>query len=317
MSSAKFQLLLVDDEPLILQSLALLFEDYVVHAAESGIKGLEILKHHPIDVIISDQRMPQMSGVDFLRIAKDISPNSIRILLTGYADLQAVVDSVNVGEIFRYVHKPWNAEKLRETVRFACTVAEQRRAMSIAKAASGAIPALHQPKDDAPSEFELLFVDSNERHLEQFKAFFEPKYRTHVSTKASEAFRLIPNHNIAVVVADSHLNDVDGSDFLIAVRDKFPHVVTVLMTGSQDAKLAIKMINDGQVYRYLVKPFPRETLRLTIESAVIHHKILRENPAANSKTMENALFRNADSTARSIEEMLAALRATIASKPIY
>lgn len=311
------QLLFVDDEPLILQSLALLFEDYVVHTATSGAEGLEILKKHPIDVIISDQRMPQMTGVDFLRLAKETSPNSIRILLTGYADLQAVVDSVNVGEIFRYVNKPWNAEKLRETVRFACAVAQQRRAMSIAKPAmNGAIPALSMTKD-APSEYELLFVDSNERHLEQFKSFFEPKYKTHATTRASEAFNLIQGHNIAVVVADSTLNEVDGGDFLIAVRDRFPNVVTILMTSSQDAKQAIKMINEGQVYRYLVKPFPRETLRLTVESAVIHHKVLRDNPAANVKAMENSLFRNTDSTARSIEEMLAALRASIAAKPIY
>jgi DNA-binding NtrC family response regulator len=316
--SSQSQLLFVDDEPLILQSLSLLFSDaYIVHTAESGTDGLEILKRNAIDVIISDQRMPQMSGVDFLRFAKEISPNSIRILMTGYADLQAVVDSVNIGEIFRYINKPWNAEKLKETVRFACTVAEQRREMTTAKQVAPAVPSLQLPQAGEISEVELLFVDSNPKHLEQFKAFFEPKYKTHISAHAGEAFDLIPKHNIAVVVADSALGEIDGGDFLIAVKNKYPNIVTVLMTNSQDAKQAIRMINEGSVYRYLVKPFPRESLRLTIESAIINFKLSRQNPTTNLKTMEKSFFRNPESSARSVEELLMALRSSSNAKTIY
>lgn len=306
--SSQSQLLLVDDEPLILQSLSLLFDDYTVFTAQSGTEGLEILKRQTIDVIISDQRMPQMSGVDFLRCAKEISPNSIRILLTGYADLQAVVDSVNVGEIFRYINKPWNAEKLKETVRFACTVAEQRRTMMTAKPAVSAIPSLQQLQSETVSEHQLLFVDANSKHLEQFKTFFEPKYKTHATTSAAEALEIIPKHNIAVVVADASLPEIEGADFLIAAKDKYPNIVTVLMTNSQDAKQAIRMINEGSIYRYLVKPFPRESLRLTIESAIIHYKVLLQNPGANIKIMEKAFFSTPNSSARTIEELLSALR---------
>lgn len=309
------KLLFVDDEPLILQSLSVLFEDYVVFTAESGAEGLEILKQQTIDVVISDQRMPQMSGVDFLRFVKEISPNTIRILMTGYADLQAVVDSVNVGEIFRYINKPWNAEKLKETVRFACTVAEQRRAMTAAKTMSPAVPSLQFSQAAEKSEYELLFVDSNPKHLEQFKSFFEPKYKTHITTSPVEAFDLISKRSdIAVVVADSTLPEIEGADFLIAVKDKYPSVVTVLMTGSQDAKQAIRMINEGSVYRYLVKPFPRESLRLTIESAIINFKLSKQNPATNLKAMEKSFFRSGDSSSRSVEELLSALRRGIGAK---
>ena len=311
------KLLFVDDEPLILQSLSVLFEEYTVFTAESGASALEILKQHTIDVIISDQRMPQMSGVDFLRFAKEIAPNSIRILMTGYADLQAVVDSVNVGEIFRYVNKPWNAEKLKETVRFACTVAEQRRAMTNAKPAVSMIPALQAHKQEEVSEYELLFVDSNTKHLEQFKVFFEPKYKTHITTSVAQAFELIPKHNIAVIVADSSLPEIDGADFLIAVKDKYPNIVTILMTNSQDAKQAIRMINEGSVYRYLVKPFPRESLRLTIESAIIHFKVAQENPSVNIKVMEKSFFRNDNASSRNVEELLRALRSGVNTKITY
>ncbi|MFQ3598316.1 MAG: response regulator [Chloroherpetonaceae bacterium] len=314
--SSQSKLLFVDDEPLILQSLSILFDEYIVFTAESGADALEILKQNTIDVVISDQRMPQMSGVDFLRCAKEISPNSIRILMTGYADLQAVVDSVNVGEIFRYINKPWNAEKLKETVRFACTVAEQRRAMTASRPSALAIPSLQMPSEGT-SEYELLFVDSNPKHLEQFKAFFEPKYKTHITTDALDAFEWIPRHNIAVVVADVELGEINGGDFLIAVKDKYPNIVTILMTSSQDAKQAIRMINEGSVYRYLVKPFPRESLRLTVESAVLHFKVSGQNPAFNLKAMEKKVFRSDESASRSIEELLSALRSSISTKTIY
>jgi len=308
------QLLFVDDEPLMLQSLSLLFSDaYIVHTAQSGAQGLEILKRHTIDVIVSDQRMPQMSGIDFLRCAKEISPNSIRILMTGYADLQAIVDSVNVGEIFRYVYKPWNAEKLKETVRFACMVAQQRRAITATKPTS-TIPTLQQA--EVTSEFELLFVDSNPRHLEQFKELFEPKYKTHVSTQASEAFDLIPRHKIAVVVADAMLEGIEGTDFLIAVKEKYPNISTILLTNSQDAKQAIRMINEGQVYRYLVKPFPRESLRLAIEAAVLHFKVASQYPVEHTKTMES-FFKSPASASSSIEELLKHLRKKVGAGMTY
>lgn len=316
--SSQFCLLFVDDEPRILQSLSVLFDGYKVFTAESGADGLEILKQHAIDVVVSDQRMPQMSGIDFLRLAKEISPNTIRILMTGYADLQAVVDSVNVGEVFRYVNKPWNAEKLKETIRFACTVAAHRRSITAIKQTTSTAPALQVQSAEITSEYELLFVDGNPKHLEQFKAFFEPKYKTHITTSVHDAFDWIPKYNIAVVVADMDLEEISGADFLIAVKDKYPTVVTILMTSSQDAKEAIRMINEGSVYRYLVKPFARESLRLTIESAIIHFKVSQQNPAINLKVMEKNFFRTDDmSSVRSIEELLKALRSTINTKTIY
>lgn len=93
--------------------------------------------------------------------------------MTGYSDLQSIIDSVNVGEVFRYVNKPWQAEKLKETVRFACNVADQRRSITKGKITvppssfTLGIPEIEHRK----SEFELLFVDSNESHLQSFKAF--------------------------------------------------------------------------------------------------------------------------------------------------
>ncbi|KER09614.1 MAG: hypothetical protein HY22_10190 [[Candidatus Thermochlorobacteriaceae] bacterium GBChlB] len=301
------QLLFVDDEPMILQSLSLLFEDYTVLTATSGEDGLKLLAQHPISVIVSDQRMPKMTGVEFLRQAKEIAPHAIRILMTGYSDLDAVINSVNVGEVFRYINKPWQADKLRETIRFACAVAGQRMVYVSQKPATAAAAS----SVEAKTEYEILFVDSNDSHLKSFQDFFASKYTCHISTTASDALELLRKYPISVVLSDSMLNDSDGADFLIAVRNRHPEVVTILMTSTRDAKTAIKLINDGQVYRYLVKPFPRESLRLTVESAVIHYKVNRENPATMFQRLEDDTIFNSNGTTQSLRDVLSALRQTL------
>lgn len=112
-------ILFVDDEENILSSLVRLFrkEDYEVLTATSGADGLKIMESRDISLVISDHRMPGMTGVDFLARVKDISPDTIRIMLTGYADLEAAISAINKGEVYRFISKPWNDEELKLTVR--------------------------------------------------------------------------------------------------------------------------------------------------------------------------------------------------------
>lgn len=114
--------LLVDDEPNILKTLRRLFldDDYDIHTAGNGSEGLALIKGglSPA-VIISDQRMPEMGGAEFLAKAKVLVPESIRMVLTGYADINAAVAAINQGGIYRYILKPWNDDELRQTVREA------------------------------------------------------------------------------------------------------------------------------------------------------------------------------------------------------
>ncbi len=106
-------LLIVDDEPDVLDSLKYLFHrTYRVLTAESGAAALEILKVNDVHVILSDQRMPGMTGDAFLAIVRRLYPDSIRMIFTGYADLDSVVRAVNEGHIFRYIVKPWDATEI-------------------------------------------------------------------------------------------------------------------------------------------------------------------------------------------------------------
>lgn len=114
-------LLLVDDEASILSSLRRLLRPagYTVHTAESGKAGLEILEREPIDLVISDMRMPEMNGAQFLEQVRQRWPMTTRILLTGYADVSSTIDAINRGEIFRYISKPWDDNQLALTIRDA------------------------------------------------------------------------------------------------------------------------------------------------------------------------------------------------------
>jgi response regulator RpfG family c-di-GMP phosphodiesterase len=119
-------LLFVDDEPNVLKALRRLFhnENYEIYLASGGAEGLDILRQHAVDLIISDMRMPEMSGAEFLAHAVEQWPETVRILLTGYADLQSTIDAVNKGRIFSYCNKPWHDEELKLLVRNAL---EQKR----------------------------------------------------------------------------------------------------------------------------------------------------------------------------------------------
>ena len=114
-------LLFVDDEPGILSSLRRLFRPhgYRILVAESGALGLAELEKTPVDLVISDMRMPEMDGATFLKAVRQRWPDTVRILLTGYADVTSTVAAINEGEIYRYVSKPWDDTEIVNTVREA------------------------------------------------------------------------------------------------------------------------------------------------------------------------------------------------------
>lgn len=117
-SEATRTLLLVDDEDNILASLRRLFrsQGYKIILAHSGAEGLAYLKDAPVDVIISDQRMPSMTGVEFLRQAKVLRPETIRIVLSGYTELQSITEAINEGAIYKFLTKPWDDDLLKAQI---------------------------------------------------------------------------------------------------------------------------------------------------------------------------------------------------------
>jgi diguanylate cyclase (GGDEF)-like protein/PAS domain S-box-containing protein len=124
-ATATETLLIVDDEPNILNALRRLLrrEKYEILTATSPTSAFDLLAQHHVQVIISDQRMPEMSGTEFLSRVKQIYPETIRIVLSGYTDLESLTDAINRGAIYRYFVKPWDDEALRTQIREAFRVA--------------------------------------------------------------------------------------------------------------------------------------------------------------------------------------------------
>jgi len=114
-------LLFIDDEPNILSALKRLFRPhgYRIFTADSGAEGLALLEREPVDLVVSDMRMPGMSGAEVLEQVRLKHPEAIRILLTGYADVNSTIAAINRGEIYRYIDKPWNDDAIILTVKQA------------------------------------------------------------------------------------------------------------------------------------------------------------------------------------------------------
>lgn len=128
MSNNKITVLYVDDELNNLISFKAVFRTkYNVLTAISGAEAVKILNEKEVHIIITDQRMPGMTGVEFLESILGDFPDPIRILLTGYADMGAVIDAINKGKIFHYLSKPWNEEELDMTITRAFDVYRQKK----------------------------------------------------------------------------------------------------------------------------------------------------------------------------------------------
>lgn len=116
----RYHLLIVDDETANLQKLQRTFmEGYEVHPAQSGAEALAVLRGHPIDAIITDQKMPNMTGIEFLEESQKEYPNLVRIVLTGYTEVDDLIAAINTGKVHKYITKPWEPVDLRLAVQEA------------------------------------------------------------------------------------------------------------------------------------------------------------------------------------------------------
>jgi len=125
MANKKYSILYVDDEEQNLVSFKAAFRrNYNIFTALSGEEGLEILKKEPVDLIITDQRMPHMTGIQFLEKVIPQYPDTVRMILTGFSDVEAIIGAINTGRVFRYINKPWDETELNMTIENACQLSE-------------------------------------------------------------------------------------------------------------------------------------------------------------------------------------------------
>ncbi|HKK20367.1 MAG TPA: HD domain-containing phosphohydrolase, partial [candidate division Zixibacteria bacterium] len=176
LETAKDRLLLVDDEEGILRALQRLFKqtDAEIMTAPGGEKALEILQSESISMIISDQRMPGMTGVELLRQARDIQPDAIRILLTGYADIEATVKAINDGAVRYYFNKPWDDEfllsRVAESLQLYRTTQENNELQRLTKAQN---LRLSKMNDELEEKVRIQTTEIRSQHEELKSSFME------------------------------------------------------------------------------------------------------------------------------------------------
>ena len=276
--AAKARVLFVDDEPRVLTTMRMLFRaHYEVYFAEGGPQALELLKKQAVDVIVSDQRMPGMTGIELLRAARELNPNAMRILLTGYSDLNAIIGSINEGEIFRFVNKPWSNDDLSTTVARAVTAARASAAVAAKPDEAAHAPALTGP---LPA---VLVLDDDARVPPQIQAILGNECRVFGATTMSEAVDLLEREHIGVVISDTRVQDHPVVNLIGTLKQHHPELVSVILTERADAGAAIDLINQGQIYRFITKPIIDNACKITVNSALKQHERLSHSPELHQR----------------------------------
>ncbi|WP_088278843.1 response regulator [Ideonella sp. A 288] len=269
----KAKVLFVDDEERIVNLLRIMFRaNFEVFTATSGDAALKIIDAHDIQVVVSDQRMPGMTGIELLSAVRQRSPATMRILLTGYSDLAAIVGSVNDGEVFRFANKPWNNEEIKATV---------AEAADIALASAEVTPSQFET---VPSMFNavaapaLLVLDDSDTDRRQIMHLFAADYRVFGASNVAEALKVIEQQDIGVIVSEARVGSEDTGQLLRILKKNFPLITTVMLTSSADSDLVIKMINQAQIFRFAMKPIRAGVFQLAVSAAMKEHRRFRADP---------------------------------------
>jgi serine/threonine-protein kinase len=278
-SAPPARVLCVDDEPMVLSSLQrVLKERCEVTTATSGVHALKLLEKERFEVLVSDQRMPGMSGTEFLAAARQQSPSSVRILLTGYADMLAIVDSVNQGEVFRYLTKPWKNADLLGTVLAAAQAARASQSSlepSPAPPASRSTPQGKAARVDA-EPVSILVIDRDPGFHRRVAQSCAPGQKVFPAGSVAEAVgQLDAQSEIGVVVSEARLAGSDLTQLLSAIKLVRPQVCTVVVSELMDAPLVIGLINRVQIYRFLQKTVDNARLSEALSGATRHYQRLQ------------------------------------------
>ncbi|GLZ85649.1 two-component system response regulator [Metapseudomonas resinovorans] len=263
------RILFVDDEERILRSLALQFRrQYEVITESDPLRALERLKEESVQIIVSDQRMPRMSGAELLARSREVAPECLRILLTGYSDLDAAVEALNNGGIFRYLTKPWDPQEMAFTLRQAAEIAERQASAPVTAATS-----------DLAAPLNLLLLDDDPETLHCVEAFCQAGgHRLMRAHNLSEALVTLNLEPVDLLVSDLKLGGEDMAPLLKSLAQAHPRLLSLVVTPFRDTQALLKLINEAQIFRYLPKPIRRGLFEKGLKAAAEQAFLWRSRP---------------------------------------
>ncbi|MDP3978130.1 MAG: response regulator [Pseudomonas sp.] len=270
MTAAPIRILFVDDEERILRSLALQFRrQYEVLTESDPRRALQRLKSEAVHILVSDQRMPQMSGAELLAQAREIAPDTLRILLTGYSDLDAAVAALNGGGIFRYLTKPWDQQEMAFTLRQAAEIAARQAQVAVLPSASLLAAPLN-----------VLLLDEDPQTLAVVGDFcMAGGHRLLRVSGLAEALGVLNELPVDLLVSDLKLAGEEVAPLLKTLAQAHPRLLTLVVTPFCDTQALLKLINEAQIFRYLPKPIRRGLFEKGLQAAAEQAQLWRAQPA--------------------------------------
>lgn len=297
-AAKKPRILFVDDEERILNALRSIFRrDYHVFTAVNGPEAMEFVTRFKPQVVVSDQRMREMTGIELLRQVREISPNTVRILLTGYSDLAAVVGSINDGEVFRYISKPWDNDDIQRIVAEAAQVALE---LGETRAAPGIVP--------DPMTAGILVIDSDRdshRATDEMFGTFCPVVR---ARNLDEAFDVLQRQEVALIVAAVEKGDDEITTALKLLKQVHPEILAIALVKASDSELVIQLINEAQVFRLLNRPIDPALLKQHAQAALTRYQAYKQSPQLLHQHRVAPAHVTDESTSRRMLERMRSLR---------
>ncbi|MBK9257887.1 MAG: histidine kinase [Saprospiraceae bacterium] len=243
--------------------------NYSVHTAQKPQEAHDILSTNDIQVIISDQRMPGISGVEFLSEVSQQYPDVIRMILTGYSDMQAIIDAINKGKIYYYITKPWKFEELKVIIDTAIEnfYLKQRNILLVKENHALMIKSLEQEKVQLSSQFEILINQLNPHFLFNSLSTLaslighDPDAAIRYTTKFAKMYRLTLEH---------------GKEQLISVEKELEFLQTYVflqqMRFGKNLSLELELSDTS---KFVLPPY---ALQIPVENAIKHNVISEEKP---------------------------------------
>jgi serine/threonine-protein kinase len=262
------RVLFVAGDERILTALRSLFgREYDVVTAADGEQALAAMQGRVFDVVVSDERMPTMTGVELLQRMRELAPDTVRILLAGRSDLAATAAAINDGEIFRFVRKPWNDSGLAAILAEAVTLASALSAVR---------------SDPAPVlvvDGTLLVVESEPDLIRAVRSLCARRQKVLYAPSADDALDLMVDEEVAALLVDIDGHPAQMTTMLKLLKQEQPQILAIVATGASDPERLIELINQAQIHRLLHKPPDLQLLKQHIESAMTRHRALRQTPA--------------------------------------
>ncbi len=267
------KILCVDDEPGLLRSMRWLMRGrYEVAVASSGMDALALLGGDSFDVIISGLRMPGMSGIELFEHARLVSPRTVRMLLTGSSDLDAALGSLDDGELFRFLSKPWDNQKLLDAVAQAVSIAS-----AIPCTRVSAVQVVRSA-EVCPAEDMVLVFNRDDSVAGQWRAAVQGAVGILGTGDIAEALSHLTRRNVAVLVTDLDDRSTEQLELIRAVHRHLPSVAVLVCSQASRGGVINPLISEGLFHSFIAQPATPEQMNRALRSAMARRRAPTKAP---------------------------------------